>query len=268
MHLTKHHGLGNDFLITFVANVPENAADLAQQLCDRHRGIGADGLIFATPSERPGIDAQMTLINADGSGAEISGNGIRCLAQAIANRRGMNTASLVVQTPAGDRQLVVTPGQGEAEVLVRVDMGEVRSGPTLVRTPQAPGVRPLRAATFDIGNPHLVVLVDDPDTIDLAVAGPVLEADYDEGINVHFVSVEGNEVTLRVWERGAGITQACGSGAVVSAYATHAWGMSGPDVRVSMPGGSAQVEVGVNPGQSSMLIGPSVLIASIEVADA
>lgn len=265
MRLTKHHGLGNDFLLTAQPAVPVDAPALAVRLCERHRGIGADGLIVLTPSGREGIDAVMALFNADGSVAEISGNGIRCVAQALAMTRGVREARLVVETLAGDRTLVVHPGATDAEVLVEVDMGTVRNGPPLVREPVAPTVVPRRAATYDIGNPHLVVLVDDPDAVDVGRAGPVLERDYPGGINVHFVAPRPDGgLDLRVWERGAGITAACGSGASVAAHAARTWGLAGDRVAVHMPGGAAEVVV----ARHLTLIGPSVHIADIEVADA
>ncbi len=263
MRLTKHHGLENDFLITFAPRFPAGVADLARRLCARHRGIGADGLIVLTPSPRGGVDHVMGLWNADGSRAEISGNGIRCAAQAIARGRGVDTGTFVVETLAGDRTLVLTPGAAPHEVLVEVDMGAVRPGPALAREPVAPTVTPRRAGTFDVGNPHLVVLVDDPSEVDLHLAGPALEADYPDGINVHFVAPHDDTVTLRVWERGAGITAACGSGATVAAFAAHEWGLIGARVRVEMPGGTAEVLV----GERCTLIGPSVYIAEIESPD-
>jgi diaminopimelate epimerase len=265
MLLTKFHGLGNDFLILFAPHVPADAADLARRVCDRHRGVGADGLIVSTPSGRPGVDAVMSLRNADGSVAEISGNGIRCLAQAIVRDRGVGTAELVIETLAGDRAVTVTPGGSPDEVRVRVDMGSVHAGPELARSPVTPTVVPRRAATFDIGNPHLVVLVDDPATVDLEHAGPALEHDYPHGINVHFVApAPDGALELRVWERGAGITEACGSGAVVAAYAAQEWGLARDRVTVRMPGGSADVEI----AERLALIGPSVFIASIEIPNA
>ena len=265
MRLTKHHGLGNDFLITFAAIVPADIAELARRVCNRHRGVGADGLIVLTPGDRPGVDAVMTLLNADGSAAEISGNGLRCVAQAIASARSMDDGALVVATRAGDRSMTVRRGSVPGEVSVTVDMGVVHEGPLLARDPVAPTVVPLQAATFDIGNPHLVVLVDDPDAVDVGRAGPFLERDYPGGINVHFVSAAADNVLeLRVWERGAGVTEACGSGAVVAAHAARQWGIVGDNVRVRMPGGEALVEIGVR----SLLTGPSVFIATIELVDA
>ena len=264
MRLTKHHGLGNDFLVALLDAPPSEAelAATAVAVCDRHRGIGADGLLVLTPSSRPGIDAAMSLNNADGSVAEISGNGIRCAAQALARSRELASGTFVLQTLAGDRTLRLRPGSGAHEVFVEVDMGAARPGPALARDPVAPTVVPRRSATYDIGNPHLVVLVDDPATVDVGRAGPLLERDYPGGINVHFVAPTADGgLDLRVWERGAGITEACGSGATVSALAAHAWGLVGDRVVVHMPGGAAEVVV----GRTLTLIGPSVYIATIEI---
>jgi diaminopimelate epimerase len=264
MRLTKYHGLGNDFLVLSAPSVPTDAASLARRVCHRHTGIGADGLLVLTPSNRPGIDAVMSLFNADGSIAEISGNGIRCVAHAIVRDRGATAAALVIETLAGDRELVVQPGGSPTEVLVRVDMGAARPGPELAREPVAPSVVPRRAATYDIGNPHLVVLVDDPDSVDLAHDGPLLERDYAGGMNVHFIApAPDGSLTLRVWERGAGITEACGSGAVVAALAAHEWGLVADHVIVRMPGGQAEVVV----ADQLTLVGPSEYIASVEILD-
>ena len=264
MLMTKYHGLGNDFLVLFAPTVPAHAASLARRVCRRHTGVGADGLLVLTPSVRPGIDAVMSLFNADGSVAEISGNGIRCAAHAIVRDRHLTEAVLVIETLAGDRDLVVAPGGSPNEVFVRVDMGAAGPGPTLARDPVASTVSPQRAATYDIGNPHLVVLVADPTAVDLAVDGPLLERDYPGGINVHFIApASDGSLTLRVWERGAGITEACGSGAAVAALAAHDWGLVDAHVTVRMPGGAADVIV----ADQLTLVGPSEHIASIELPD-
>jgi diaminopimelate epimerase len=259
LHCTKHHGLGNDFLVALALRVPDDAAALARRVCARRTGVGADGLIVGTPSSRPGVDLVMHLWNADGSVAEISGNGIRCLAHAESRRRG-SAVDLVIETLAGDRRVVVEPSDDLDVVRASVTMGAARPGPQLEGTPHAPTVDARRAATVDIGNPHLVILVDDPSTVDVSVAGPAIESRFPGGINVHFVAptIDGG-LRLRVWERGAGITEACGSGAVAAAHVAHAWGLVGEHVRVAMPGGDAEVVV----GEELTLIGPSVYVADV-----
>lgn len=263
MHVTKHHGLANDFLVALLDELPPDGPDLARRWCDRRTGIGADGLIFGTPS--PNHDLVMTLFNADGSMAEISGNGIRCLAQAEARRQSTDQLDIEIETGAGLRQLVVSAGADPAMALVRVDMGVVGDGPALPDTLPTANYQVIQAATADIGNPHVVLHVETLDSVDVAINGPELEALWmPGGINVHFLTVTGtDEITLQHWERGAGVTAACGSGATVSAYLAHGWGLVGGNVHVVMPGGAASVEL----GDHATLVGPAVHIADIEVAE-
>jgi diaminopimelate epimerase len=271
MRLTKHHGLGNDFLVALLPQVPDGAADLARRLCDRHRGLGADGMILGTPvtpgEAAAGAGIGFRLFNADGSPAEVSGNGLRCFAQALALDRGEAMLEIVAATPAGPRRLTLHPTGDPLVADASVEMGTVTDGPgvrgDLEGVPGLPAVR--RAATGDIGNPHLVLLVDDPGAADLAVLGPVLEARYG-GINVHVVAPGDAPGVLRVstWERGAGLTLACGSGACVSAARARDWGLVGDEVTVHMPGGVARVRL----GDPVVLTGPTTFIAAIEVPDA
>lgn len=252
MHLTKHHGLGNDFLV--LLGRPEAVgradAELARRLCDRHRGIGADGLLVGELLGGDGAELTMTLFNADGSRAEVSGNGLRCLAQAEARRRRAETLDVLVSTDAGARRCCVWPGGDPATVDVRVDLGPAR----VRMVDDAPGQR---AAAVDIGNPHLVLLDDPAAPLDVAAEGcrrPEL--------NVEVVrSVNGDRVEMEVWERGVGRTQACGSGAAAVGAAAVAWGLTGPKVTVAMPGGAVTVVV----GDTVELTGPAVFVADIEV---
>lgn len=252
MHLTKHHGLGNDFLVLLgsAESVARADAELARRLCDRHRGLGADGLLVGTQGGSPAVDLTMTLFNADGSRAEISGNGLRCLAHAEARRRQVETLELVVATGAGPRRCCVWPGADSHTVEVRVDLG-----PANVRVvDEAGGVR---AAAVDLGNPHLVLLDDRAAPLDLAEEGRRRPE-----LNVEIVrSVTGDRVEMEVWERGVGRTQACGSGAGAVAAATVAWGVTGSRLTVAMPGGAVTVTV----GDTIELTGPAVFVAEIEV---
>ena len=280
--LTKHHGLGNDFLV-FLTDDPAMAGDREEWIdravrwCHRSHGVGADGLLIGRPGQ-PGADLAMTLVNADGSVAEMSGNGIRCLAQAEAMRLGSTRGTLAIATDGGLRSVTYRPDpEGDPLVAVAsVDMGPAAPGPAPDRSVPAPEVErdrlgaaalhtePLKAATFDLGNPHLVLLVEDPSTIDVATVGPLYESSYSAGMNVHFVAPTDNEadaMSMVVWERGAGMTEACGTGATAVARAAHDWGLVGEHVTVHMPGGDVVVDVGV----PMVLHGPSAFIAGIEI---
>ena len=248
--LTRHHGLGNDFLITFADDVPANGADLARRLCDRVDGIGADGLVFGTPVD--GLrDAtwRFTLFNSDGSSAEVSGNGLRCFGQALLRRQPAGTTGLdvVVETPAGDRRITVAGSTSDLEVEAEVEMGTAERGPSIegIRVDLG-GVQVRAAHSIDFGNPHLVLHVDDPDEVDLAVSGPATESFFaPTGCNVHLVAVvDRSTVRMRTWERGAGLTTACGSGACAAAHVLHAGSLVDDVVEVRMPGGTATVTVG------------------------
>lgn len=263
LHLTKHHGLGNDFLVALAADNPDLTPDpaLARALCDRRTGIGADGLLHGLVPSEPDHDACMVLLNSDGSEAEISGNGIRCLAQAMLRAEGQGEGTLRIETAGGVRTLRTVRGDVDAEMWLQVDMGPARPGPPI--GPRALEVDAVYRSTVDVGNPHLVLLVRDPDRIDLAQLGPTLEADHPEGINVHLIAVDRRDrLRLRVWERGAGITEACGSGAVAAVVAAHDWGMVDDRVTVAMPGGEAVVE---RAEHTMLLTGPAVFVAEVRV---
>ena len=269
--LTKHHGLGNDFLVHLTDDalaVADRDAWIGRAVrwCHRHHGIGADGLLLGLHGTGR-ADLVMTLVNADGSVAEMSGNGIRCLAQAEAMRRNQERGTLVIETDGGVRTVeygaTATSAKHQGVIEASVDMGPAATGPSADR-PAASVAGERKRATFDLGNPHLVLLVEDPDAIDLAADGAEQEAAFDAGMNVHFVAPtpgETDAITMRVWERGAGITEACGTGATAVARAAHDWGLVGERVTVHMPGGDVQVLV----GDPMVLRGPSQFIAGIVV---
>ena len=263
MELSKHHGLGNDFLIAFVNFLPEDASAMAEALCHRNYGIGADGMIFALPgSEAAGIDVTMVLFNADGSRAEMSGNGIRCLAQACIWKNGLHLENsyeleMRVGTDKGVRELHVESTDDPHVLKASVDMGSIGPGPKLDSI-DYPGA--LRFTTADVGNPHLVVLVSDVDDVDVAVDGARL-SDAAGRVNVEFISPLPDRigVEMRVWERGVGVTESCGTGACAAAQAAHDWGMVDSVVLVEMPGGPVVVQV----GDPAVLIGPAIYIATV-----
>jgi diaminopimelate epimerase len=220
MHLSKHHGLANDFLV-LLDEVNGRAidvdAELVRRLCARRTGVGADGLIRgALVGADDGLagqaDVVMHLFNADGRRAEMSGNGIRCLAHALARARHDDPGTrYCIATDAGSRLVTIDEVDGD-QVEASVTMGAVEPGPD-VPGPLAEQLRG-RYRTLTIGNPHLVVEVDDPATIDLETEGAWLEQQFPGGVNVEFVAVDGRDtVSMSVWERGVGVTQACGTGA-------------------------------------------------------
>lgn len=261
LELTKHHGLGNDFLVAFHPHV-EDLAALARRLCDRRRGIGADGLLIG--ESEPGYAARMILFNSDGSRAEMSGNGIRCFAQALARRRG-DLAPQCILTDAGDR-LVTLYETDDADVIeAAVDMGLVES----IDEPEnwhRIGTDPLRPVShLSVGNPHAVVGVEDVAIVDLLTLGEIVP-----DINLEMVQLgpEPHAITMRVHERGAGITEACGTGACASAWAALSWGLVDPALReitVHMDGGDAKVRVHDPKDGHVTLVGPAVFVASITV---
>lgn len=263
--LTKHHGLGNDFLVA-VEPARALAPTDALQWCDRRRGIGADGLIAAEARSSDRTLWSMTLWNADGSRAEISGNGIRCLAQAIVRHEGIDqTHVLRVRTDGGMRTVEIEPDRRSRVHRATVAMGVATDGPPVFDKWELFGIQPLRQRSVDIGNPHLVVMLDAPELVDLAAIGPEIEADYEAGVNVHLIRVDDpSTITLFVWERGVGVTEACGSGASAAAWAAHQWGLTGDAVTVHQPGGSAEVRV---TPEDIFLTGPTTYVATIDVPD-
>lgn len=262
--LTKHHGLGNDFLIAVDPGLTLRPDD-AIAWCDRRRGIGADGLIAASPRGEDPAAWAMTLWNADGSRAELSGNGLRCLGQALVLNHddGQPAKRFVIHTDAGPRDIEVMPDRDSDTDRVTVSMGTPAEGPATYADWDARGLTVERQAGIDMGNPHLVALVADPDDVDLAVIGPAVESAYPDGINVEVIEVvDRSKIKLRVWERGAGITEACGTGACAAAWAATDWDLVDSGVTVEMPGGSATVDT---VDGAVFLSGPATFVAVVEI---
>jgi diaminopimelate epimerase len=242
--LIKAHAYGNDFL--YVRERELGGLDpvrLARRLCERHRGAGADGLIVYEPTPE---GARMRLINADGSAAELSGNGLRALAALVIRDRGNPSqvvagAEVTIETAAGPRFLTLVE-RNDPRFTFRAWMGE----PSDVRqeTIEAGG-EPLVVSAFAIGNPQCVVLGDLPDDDRFARVGPALERHtrFPEGTNVEFAHVVASDrVEIRIWERGVGPTESSGTGACAAAIAAIAHGGAARALEVVAPGGSQQVE--------------------------
>lgn len=263
LRLAKHHGLGNDFLV--LVDLEDRHAlgpDVVAALCDRRRGVGADGFIRVVGG-RDGADLGMELRNGDGGQAPMSGNGIRCLAQAAIDAGVVPGPELTVRTGAGVRRLRVERSDEPDVVHVQADMGPVRVSPEDEDVRWAG--RRWTGRRADVGNPHLVLVDDALDRLDLESVGPGLEASWPGGVNVEWVSPGPgpDDLALRVWERGAGATLACGTGSVAAAAAAVAMKLvGGPRVAVHNPGGRLLVDL--TPA-GAVLVGPAQRVATVLV---
>ncbi|ANY69820.1 diaminopimelate epimerase [Paenibacillus sp. BIHB 4019] len=254
MNFTKMHGLGNDFIvIAGEQQLPDNAAQLAIELCNRFFGIGADGLVYILPSEN--ADFRMRIINSDGSEAEQCGNAIRCVAKYVYDNGLTNKELITIETLGAGAQAVQLRVEGGKVQSVRVDMGEpILNGlavPTtvdqeqVVEHPIEVDGHEFRFTAVSMGNPHCVIYVDDAANFDLAAWGPKLETHpmFPRKINVEFVTVNSREHTeMRVWERGAGPTLACGTGACATVVASVLNGYTDRTATVSLKGGDLLIE--------------------------
>ena len=231
-------------------------------LADRRRGIGADGIIRVGPG-RDGCDLSMELRNADGGEAEMSGNGIRCLAQAAVDASMVAPPRFTVATAGGVRTVDYAEDDRPGWARASVDMGPVTLGPD-----QPQDFDDRRARTVDVGNPHLVLLGPDVAGVNIAELGPKLQAAFPDGINVEWITrtedEEGELLDFRVWERGVGETLACGTGSVAAAAAARSWEVVSPEgtLRVRNPGGV--LEVTLSDGGST-LAGPVRKVADVEI---
>ncbi|MCK4658155.1 MAG: diaminopimelate epimerase [Phycisphaerae bacterium] len=255
MRFTKMHGLGNDYVVVNgFQEVVDDPSSLACAMSDRHRGVGSDGLLVIHPAAD--ADLRMEIYNADGSRGLMCGNGLRCVAK-YAYERGLCRKALIrVATacgirlaecfPVGDKVVRVRVAMGAAEYLPRGLAGfsgrqVVTDEPFLVNGRTLPG-------TFvSMGNPHLVVFVQDLDEIDLAADGPVLEKHecFPDRINVHFARIHSrHEISMVSWERGSGAVQACGSGACAVADAAFTHRQTAFPTTVRLPGGELLIERG------------------------
>jgi len=248
----KLHGTANDFVyVDARRGLPRDPAALAPALCDRHRGIGADGLILLLDSEQ--ADCRMRIFNADGSVAEMCGNGIRGFAKFVLDRELVRGVPLRVETDAGIK--IVEPEMADGRVVrVTVDMGApvwdgraipVAADGEVVERPLEVDGREYRVTCVSMGNPHCVVFLDDVASLPLATIGPRFEYHpfFPRRVNTEFIRVAGPaDLEMRVWERGAGETLACGTGACAAAVAAARTGRTGRCLRVALPGGSLDID--------------------------
>ncbi|MGK7921608.1 MAG: diaminopimelate epimerase [Trichodesmium sp.] len=250
---TKYHGLGNDFILIDNRHnsQPILTPEQAIKMCDRNFGIGADGVIFALPGEEQ-ADYTMRIFNSDGSEPEMCGNGIRCFAKFIAELENNNKGKYQIYTGAG---LIVPELQVDGQVTV--DMGQPRllasEIPTTLANPDEKVIaQPLEVAgkswsvtCVSMGNPHCITFVEDVSAIALETVGPEFEnhSVFPERINTEFIQVISPKyVKMRVWERGAGATLACGTGACASVVAGVLTQRCNNQVTVELPGGCLEIE--------------------------
>jgi diaminopimelate epimerase len=243
LRFVKYQGLGNDFVLT---EDPLVTPERARRICDRRRGIGADGILTLGPPRTKGAVASMHVYNADGSVPEMCGNGIRCAARHLAERRGLQPdVPFVIDTDAGERTCTAHRDASGAVIAVSVDMGTAR-----LEGEQAFDVagESLRAMRVSMGNPHAVLLGEEPSRERAGRLGPLIEAAVPGGVNVGFARVARGGVDLAVWERGSGLTDACGTGACAAAVAAVRAGAlaGGAPVEVRLPGGALAITVGAD----------------------
>ena len=250
MRFTKMQGLGNDYLYIY-GPVPEDAEALSRRLSDRHFGPGADGLIFMGPSEQ--ADFSMRIFNADGSEAGMCGNGIRCVGKYLYDHGYTRKHVLVIETRAGLRQLTLRDEAGKI-VSASVEMGNA----TIV--PGSTG------DLVDLGNPHLVLFVPYAEAVDITKEGPKLEHAVPGGTNVEFVQVlTPNRLRMRVWERGSGVTLACGTGACASAAAAVRRGLCPAETPIELVLDGGSLFITVRADGSIQMEGPAETVYEGEI---
>jgi diaminopimelate epimerase len=279
MRFAKYHGLGNDFLVVDLraAREPDAAAvqqpDVVKALCDRQFGVGGDGVLAVLPGDA-GADARMRVLNSDGSEAEMCGNGIRCVAKELFDRGGVKKDRIAIDTGAG-RLVCAIEKRGDVAEMVTVEMGAPRllrgeipmSGPANERCVEQPlevrGQLARNVTCVSMGNPHAITFVTNEDPRELAeTVGPFVEthAWFPRKTNAEFARmISPREIELVVWERGCGITLACGTGACATVVAAVLTGRSeeASDVLVHLPGGD--LVIAVQRGLSNVLMrGPAV----------
>lgn len=247
-HFHKMHGLGNDFVIIDARKEPfEVTRPIARAIADRRRGVGCDQLIVLEPSD--GADLRMRIWNCDGGEVESCGNATRCVVQ-LTGAKTIDSAGGLLQGESVDAEVEVSIGEprfawDEIPLAYPMDTAALPMAWDRLQHPMA----------LNVGNPHLVFFVDNPLDIDLHELGPLIEHDsaFPERINVNVAQVAGNDIYLKTWERGAGLTLACGTGACATAVAAIKAKRAASPVKVTMPGGS--LTISWEPGQQIRMRG-------------
>ncbi|MFH1053543.1 MAG: diaminopimelate epimerase [Candidatus Woesearchaeota archaeon] len=263
---TKMHGLGNDYLFIdrireiCKDNCPGDPSKLSKEMSDRHFGVGADGIVIMLPPEEKSHDASMRIFNADGSEAEMCGNAIRCIAKYLYDEKIVKKKKMEIETGAGIiRPKIIGMENGEVKT-VEVDMGKpvVKGLNKEIEVNGEKGKKRFIGNIISMGNPHFVIFIKDLNDIDVEEIGPVIENHdlFPNRTNVEFVQVKNpKEIIMRVWERGSGVTLACGTGACASVVAGIEKNLIENDVTVHLLGGS--LLVGINKEGHVIMTGPA-----------
>ena len=268
IQFTKMHGIGNDFVMIDAIEAPPPATPLDQlalKMCDRRFGVGADGVILAERSDTGRF--RMRMLNPDGSESEMCGNGIRCMAKFLIARGHDPGPTIAIDTIAGLLETTVlddgrvTVDMGVASFALG-DIGAVGDPDAeFVESEIAANGRTFTATAVSMGNPHLVIFVESFEGLDVAVTGSALERHemFPNRINVHFLQrVSSSRLVQKTWERGAGETHACGTGACASAAVAHRTGRSDRRVTVDLPGGT--LEIDNSPNGHMLMTGPATTV--------
>jgi diaminopimelate epimerase len=256
LRFTKMHGCGNDFIVVDdLEGVWDFEEEAIQLLCDRHFGIGADGLILVRPASDPAADFFMLYHNADGSLAEMCGNGVRVFAKYLADTGLHSGDAVAVQTLGGIKHIEIVRDEAGAFALARVDMGApvlaaadiptTLHGDPVVDATVTTGMGDVIVTCVSMGNPHAITWVDDVDDAPVTTLGPLVETApvFPRKTNVEFAQVVApDRIRLRVWERGVGETLACGTGACATLVAAALTGRTGRRATIELPGGELDIE--------------------------
>lgn len=259
LKFSKMHGLGNDYVVVDESEseiIPEDKKPLvSRELCKRRFSVGADGVIFVAPNIRKEADIRFRIFNADGSEAEMCGNGIRCFAKYVYQKNILPKENMLVDTMQEIKELNLQVEKNEV-TSIRVDMGlaSFNTSDVPMKTEDKEfldnelliGGNPIKMSVLSVGNPHAVSFTDNLKKVPLKDFGPLIECHelFPERINAHFVHImERKELEMITWERGAGVTLACGTGATASVLAGYRLGLLDEDVLVHLPGGDLHITV-------------------------
>ncbi len=252
IRFTKMHGAGNDYIyINAINSCPANLPELSNEMSDRHKGVGSDGVVLIMPSDK--ADFRMRMFNADGSEGEMCGNASRCVAKYVYDKGLTSKRKITLETFAGIKVLEITKVVDEKVREVKVDMGEPSFVPENIPTnsncevidmPISTSLGTLNLTAVGTGNPHGVVIMDSVSDLDIDSIGPEIQNNelFPRKANIEFVRIiNRNEIEMRVYERGSGETMACGTGACASVVATSRLGLTDRRATVHLKGGDLQI---------------------------